>query len=54
MAALIAQKELIHHQRAELCKEGMPWIAQVVVPGLKAAQEIGLAVRTHATTKDRI
>jgi hypothetical protein len=34
---LMDQMKLIHHQRAELYEEGMPWIVQVAVQGLKAA-----------------
>jgi hypothetical protein len=42
MAVIIDRMELSHHQRVELYEEGVTWIVQEAVPGVKAAQEIKL------------
>jgi hypothetical protein len=42
MAEIIDRLELSHHQRVELHEEGVTWIVQAAVPGVKAAQEIKL------------
>ena len=42
MAALIDRMELSQHQRVELYEEGMTWLVQELVPGVKAAQVIKL------------
>ena len=42
MAALVDQMELSHHQRVELYDEGVTWLVQELVPGLKAAQAVKL------------
>jgi hypothetical protein len=42
MAGLIDRMELSKHQRVELYEEGVTWIVQELVPGLKAAQVIKL------------
>jgi hypothetical protein len=42
MAALIDRMELSQHQRVELYEEGVTWIVQALVPGVKAAQVIKL------------
>lgn len=42
MAAIIDRMELSHNQRVELYEEGVTWIVQEAVPGMKAAQEIKL------------
>ena len=42
MAALVDRTELSKHQRVELYEEGVTWIAQEAVPGVKPAQEVKL------------
>jgi len=42
MAALIDRMELNSNLRVELYEEGVTWIVQKPVPGVKAAQEIKL------------
>lgn len=42
MAVIIDQMELSQHQRVELYEEGVTWIVQEQVPGVKPAQEIKL------------
>ncbi len=42
MAALVDRMELSQHQRVELYEEGVTWIVQALVPGIKAAQVIKL------------
>ena len=42
MAALVDRMELSKDQRVELDEEGVTWIVQDLVPGVKAAQEIRL------------
>ena len=38
MAEIIDRMELSQHQRVELYEEGVTWIVQAAVPGVKAAQ----------------
>jgi hypothetical protein len=42
MAVLIDRMELSQHQRVELFEEGVMWIVQELVPGVKPVQEIRL------------
>ena len=42
MAALVDWMELSQHQRVELYEEGVTWIVQALVPGVKPAQEVKL------------
>ncbi|HEY6284470.1 MAG TPA: hypothetical protein VIX20_02305 [Ktedonobacteraceae bacterium] len=42
MAALVDRMELSQHQRVELYEEGVTWIVQERVPGVKPAQEVKL------------
>jgi hypothetical protein len=42
MATIIDRMELSNNQRVELYEEGVTWIVQEQVPGVKAAQEIKL------------
>ena len=42
MAAIIDRMELSRHQRVELYEEGVTWLVQQPVPGVKPAQEIRL------------
>jgi hypothetical protein len=42
MAEIVDRMELSHNQRVELYEEGMTWIVQESVPGVKPAQEIKL------------
>jgi len=42
MAVIIDHMELSNDQRVELYEEGVTWIVQEQVPGVKAAQEIKL------------
>ena len=42
MAEIVDRMELSQHQRVELYEEGVTWIVQEQVPGVKAAQEIKL------------
>ena len=42
MAVIIDRMELSNNQRVELYEEGVTWIVQEQVPGVKAAQEIKL------------
>jgi hypothetical protein len=42
MAALIDRMELSKNQWVELYEEGVTWLVQAAVPGVKAAQEIKL------------
>ena len=42
MAKIIDRMELSQHQRVELYEEGVTWLVQELVPGLKAAQAIKL------------
>ena len=42
MAAIIDRMELSNNQRVELYEEGVMWIVQELVPGVKPAQEIRL------------
>jgi len=42
MAVIIDHMELSNNQRVELYEEGVTWIVQEQVPGVKAAQEIKL------------
>jgi hypothetical protein len=42
MAVIIDRLELSHNQRVELYEEGVTWIVQELVPGVKEAQEIKL------------
>ncbi len=42
MAVIIDRMELSNNQRVELYEEGVTWIVQAAVPGVKAAQEIKL------------
>ena len=42
MAVIIDRMELSHHQRVELYEEGVTWLVQEQVTGVKAAQEIKL------------
>ena len=42
MAKIVDRMELSQHQRVELYEEGVTWIVQEQVPGVKAAQEIKL------------
>jgi hypothetical protein len=42
MAVIIDRMELSHHQRVELYEEGVTWIVQEPVPGVKPAQEVKL------------
>ena len=42
MAVIIDRMELSHNQRVELYEEGVTWIVQELVPGVKAAQEVKL------------
>jgi hypothetical protein len=42
MTVMIDRLELSHHQRVELYEEGVTWIVQEPVPGVKPAQEIKL------------
>jgi hypothetical protein len=42
MAAIIDRMELSQHQRVELYEEGVTWIVQELVPGVRLAQEIKL------------
>ena len=42
MAALVDRMELSKDQRVELDEEGVTWIVQALVPGVKAAQKIRL------------
>ncbi len=42
MAAIIDRMELSQHQRVELDEEGVTWLAQEQVPGVKPAQTIRL------------
>jgi hypothetical protein len=42
MAAIIDRMELSTDQRVELDEEGVTWLVQALVPGVKAAQTIRL------------
>ena len=42
MAQIIDRMELSQHQRVELYEEGVTWIVQELVPGVKPAQAIKL------------
>ncbi len=42
MAVIIDHMELSNNQRVELYEEGVTWIVQEAVPGVKTAQEIKL------------
>jgi len=42
MAEIVDRMELSQNQRVELYEEGVTWIVQEQVPGVKAAQEIKL------------
>ncbi len=42
MAEIIDRMELSNDQRVELDEEGVTWIVQELVPGIKAAQNIRL------------
>ena len=42
MAVIIDRMELSHHQRVELYEEGVTWLVQAAVPGVRAVQEIKL------------
>ena len=42
MAVIIDRMELSNDKRVELYEEGVTWIVQEQVPGVKAAQEIKL------------
>jgi hypothetical protein len=42
MAMIIDHMELRNDQRVELYEEGVTWIVQELVPGVKPAQEIKL------------
>lgn len=42
MAEIIDRTELSQHQRLELYEEGVTWIVQEQVPGVKPAQEVKL------------
>jgi hypothetical protein len=42
MAEIVDRMELSQHQRVELYEEGVTWIVQEQVPGVKTAQEIKL------------
>ena len=42
MAVIIDRMELSNDQRVELYKEGVTWIVQAAVPGVKPAQKIRL------------
>lgn len=42
MAALVDRMELSHNQRVELYEEGVTWIVQERVPGVKPAQGVKL------------
>jgi len=42
MAALIDQAELSQYQRVELDEEGVTWLVQAPVPGVKVTQAIKL------------
>ncbi len=42
MAVIIDHMELSNDQRVELYEEGVTWIVQAAVPGVRAAQEIKL------------
>jgi hypothetical protein len=52
MAALIDRMELSQHQRVELYEEGVTWIVQELVPGVKAAQVIKLDAATATQLLD--
>ena len=39
MAALVDRMELSQYQRVELDEDGVTWIVQAPVPGIKVAQE---------------
>ena len=42
MAVIIDRMELSNDQRVELYEEGVTWIVQAAVPGVKPAQEVKL------------
>ncbi len=42
MAEIIDRMELSHNQRVELDEEGVTWLVQAVVPGVKPAQNMRL------------
>ena len=42
MAAIIDRMELSHNQRVELDEEGVTWLVQALVPGVKPTQTIRL------------
>ena len=42
MAEIVDRMELSQHQRVELYEEGVTWIVQELVPGVKPAQAIKL------------
>jgi len=42
MAEIIDRMELSHNQRVELDEEGVTWLVQAVVPGVKPAQTMRL------------
>ena len=42
MAAIIDRMELSQAQRVELDEEGVTWLVQALVPGVKAPQKIRL------------
>ncbi len=42
MTVIIDHMELSNNQRVELYEEGVTWIVQEAVPGVKTAQEIKL------------
>ena len=42
MAAIIDRMDLSNDQRVELYEEGVAWVVQEAVPGVRAAQEIKL------------
>ena len=52
MAEIVDRMELSQHQRVELYEEGVTWIVQEQVPGVKAAQEIKLDAAAAARLFD--
>ena len=52
MAALVDWMELSQHQRVELDEDGVTWLVQALVPGVKAAQKIRLDAAAAARLLD--